>query len=203
MAAQDLTTLANVRAFIQKPSGSTEQDTVISSLITSASDVINANIARFLPAESAAAKTFVWRGGPLCLHPYFLRSASSVVTDTESGVTISGTSTTVSSSDYRLRASPPSNAGVYRWLRFPNDSYGTYGGVEREVTVTGDWGFASYATLPGDVVHWATVTVATWLRRDVSAFSTTLRLEEDRLERPDILPTAVVRGLAHYRLRTP
>lgn len=202
MAAQDLTTLANVRAFIQKPTGSTEQDAIISTLITSASDVINANIARFLPAEAAATKTFLWRGGPLCLHPYFLRSASSIVSDTESGATVTGTSTTVATGDYRLRASPPTISGIYRWVRFPNDSFNTYGGGEREITITGNWGFADYASLPGDVVHWATIAVATWLRRDVSAFSTTLRLEEDRLERPDILPTAVVRGLNHYRLRS-
>jgi hypothetical protein len=123
----------------------------------------------------------------LSLHPYFLREVTDVSLDSD------GTSPlALIEANWRLRPKPPQD-GVYRWLHFP--SYAAPFDGEREVTVTGDWGFE---TVPWDVGHWTIVTVATWLRRDVSAFSTTLRLDEDRLERPDALPSAVMRGLARY-----
>lgn len=186
MAAGDLTTLASVRTFLQKETGDTGQDSELSTLITAASTLINTHVAYFT-AEAATAKTFVWRGGPLSLHPYFLRTASSVVMDPDET-----TSTTLSTSDYRLRPKPP-RLGAYRWLTLPGQTLTP--GYEREITITGDWGLSS---IPADVAHWTNVAVAIWLRRDVSAFSTTLRLEEDRLERPDKLPTAVSAGLARY-----
>lgn len=186
-SGDDLTTLAAVRRFLQKnDSTNTTQDTVIQELITRASDQINHTIA-FFPAQTAATKTFVWRGGPLSLWPYFLGTVTSVTLDTETSYT-----TTVATDNYRLRPKP-AHEGVYRWLTFPGYTVTT--GAEREVTIVGDWGFS---TIPERVEHWAIVTVATWLRRDVSAFSTTLRLDEDRLERPDALPSAVVRGLSRY-----
>jgi hypothetical protein len=43
------------------------------------------------------------------------------------------------------------------------------------------------------------VTVALWLKRDVSAFSRTFNLDEGRTERPDALPSAVTAILAPYR----
>jgi hypothetical protein len=187
MAAGDLTSLAAVRAFLQKNDATnTTQDAVISSLITRASTQINRTIAYF-PAETAATKTFVWRGGPLPLHPYFLRTATTITLDTETSYT-----TVATSDNYRLRPKPSPDS-VYRWIDFP--SYTIRAGYEREISILGNWGFV---TTPADVEHWAIVTVATWLRRDVSAFSTTLRLDEDRLERPDALPSAVIRGLAWY-----
>lgn len=186
-SGEDLTTLAAVRRFLQKNDATnTTQDTVIQELISRASDQINQTIA-FFPAQTAASKTFVWRGGPLSLWPYFLGTVTSVTLDTETSYT-----TTATSDNYRLRPKP-AREGVYRWLTFP--SYSVTPGLEREITIVGDWGFT---TIPDRVEHWAIVTVATWLRRDVSAFSTTLRLDEDRLERPDALPSAVVRGLSRY-----
>lgn len=190
-ADYDLTSLEAVRAFLQKNSGATYQDEVLQDLITAASSLINTQVARFLPTEDAATKTFIWRGGPLPLHPYFLRSVDTITYGTTNGADGSALSAT----DYRLRPMPAPQ-GVYRWLHFPG--YLTYPSPdsEVEVTVTGDWGFE---TIPADVQHWATVTVSIWLRKDVAAFSSTLRLEEDRLERPSMLPSAVEAGLARYK----
>lgn len=183
----DLTTLAAVRRFLQKNDATnTTQDQIIQELITRASTQINRTIAYF-PAEVAASKTFVWRGGPISLHPYFLGTVTTATLDTDTSST-----TLVAAANYRLRPKP-SPTGLYRWLTLP--SYTITPGTEREVTIVGNWGFT---TIPADVGHWTIVTVATWLRRDVSAFSTTLRLDEDRLERPDALPSAVVRGLSWY-----
>jgi hypothetical protein len=50
-----------------------------------------------------------------------------------------------------------------------------------------------------DLTHACIVTVAIWLKRDVSAFSRTFNLDEQRTERPDALPSAVARMLAQYR----
>jgi len=185
-AVVELASLRDVRGFLQKTGTDNVQDDIIQQLITRASETINRNVAEFLPVENDTAKTFVWRGGPLSLHPYFARDVTAVSLDTDT------TATVLDETDWRLRPKPPRD-GVYRWIHFPGHAAQFAG--EREVTVTGDWGFE---TVPPDVAHWAIVTVATWLRRDVSAFSTTLRLDEDRLERPDALPSAVMRGLARY-----
>ncbi len=187
MSVVELTTLADVREFLQKQGTDTTQDGVIQHLITRASETINRQVGVFLPAETDVDKTFVWRGGPLALQPYFARDVTAVSLDSDRTSPLA-----LEESGWRLRPKPPRD-GVYRWLTFP--SYAAPFDGEREVTVTGDWGFE---TVPWDVAHWTIVTVATWLRRDVSAFSTTLRLDEDRLERPDALPSAVMRGLARY-----
>jgi hypothetical protein len=53
--------------------------------------------------------------------------------------------------------------------------------------------------VPPNVEQAAIITVATWLRRDVSAFSTTFDLDEQKVERPEALPSAVTRMLAPYK----
>jgi hypothetical protein len=66
----------------------------------------------------------------------------------------------------------------------------------RQVEVTATWGWTS---VPADVEHATIVTTGIWLRRDVSAFSTTYVLDEDRVERPESLPSAVRAMLGPYR----
>ena len=188
----DLTTRAAVREFLHKNNADTVQDEVIDSLITRASAAIGHEIARFLPAETGS-KTFLWRGGPLGLHPYFARTVTAVSLDSDAS-----SPTVLTASDWRLRGKPAGD-GVYRWLHFPAYQQFYVVGAVSEVTVTGNWGFASLSEVPADVQHWAIVTVATWLRRDAAAFSTTFRLDDERLERPEALPSAVRAGLAHYR----
>lgn len=184
----DLTTLAEVRAYLQKGSGDTDQDTLVSSLITRASKAIENYTGREFNPVTSTARTFIFDNGPLLsLAPYDLRAPSSVVV----GVETSGSNTTVAAADYSLRPQP-SRDGTYRWIRFS----GQRGYPNCQVTVTGTWGFAA---VPDDVKQWAIVTVALWLRRDVAAFESTFSLDEDRLERPSALPAAVRAGLAQYR----
>jgi hypothetical protein len=63
------------------------------------------------------------------------------------------------------------------------------------VTVTGTWGFPA---VPEDVKHWCKVTVAEWMRKDVSAFTTTFNIDAQRFDVPSELPAAAKAGLAHY-----
>lgn len=183
----DLTTLAAVRSFLQKGTTETGQDVIIGSLITRASRLIEAETGREFTPTTGQARTFVHREGRL-LQVGDLRSVTSIVLDTQLAAS---SQTTLASTDYALRPKPARD-GIYQWVRLP----GYPGVVDREVTITGDWGFA---TIPDDVAHACIVTVAIWLRRDVAAFERTFSIEEDRLERPQALPSAVRSGLAHYR----
>lgn len=198
LATNALISLDEARGFIQKNEEETEQDEEIIRLINSASEEIQNHTRReFAPAgEYGEDRVFVYVGGRyLDLAPYDLRAVEAVTlaTDLESPVKLT-------KDEWRLRPMPARD-GVYQTIRLlslPEDTRITLpeGETQFEVTVTGEWGFAE---VPEDVKHWCKVTVATWLRKDVAAFSTTLRLEEDRLERPDALPTAAVRGLCKYR----
>lgn len=206
MAPQDLTTTNAVRAFLQKQSADTAQDSIIASLITRASDaILNYAGREFAPATTAQARTFAYTGsGFLDVAPFDLRAVTAIAYDPDVS------STTLSSENYRLW---PYHApdGVYTAIELnlgglgattcENDTGRTAGPNwrDRQVRVTGNWGFAE---IPEDVQHWAIVAVSVWLRRDVAAFERTFSLPEDRLERPMLLPSAVMAGLAHWR-RTP
>lgn len=199
MASTDLTSLAAVRAFLQKPTADTNQDAEISTLITAASTAIMRWTGReFAPAVTSTARIFAYKGGGILdLAPYDCRSVSAVVLDTDLGAS---DQTTLETTDFALRPLPVRD-GVYQWLRLPNhgvaDSPGRF--PERQVTVTGTWGFAA---VPENVAHACIVTVAIWLRRDVAAFSTTFSINEDRLERPEAMPSAVIGLLSPYRRPT-
>lgn len=184
----DLTTLEEVRAYLQKGDGDQNQDSMLSSLITSASAAIERHTRREFTPVSSTARTFIFdSGSQLSLAPYDLRAATSVVVGTEAN----GPSRTIASTGYSLRPRPARD-GLYRWIVFT----GERGYPDCQVTVTGTWGFAE---VPADVKHWTIVQVALWLRRDVAAFESTFSLDEDRLERPMALASAVRGGLAPYR----
>lgn len=194
MAVADyaLTTLAAVRSHLQKQSSDTGQDAVIESLIDAASWTIIQRYGKFAPVETAVTKKFDWDGGHrLSLFPYYLRSATTVVLDTDQSST-STLSAAVSVNDYALRPKSPLD-GVYKWLRLPNHQVNV--DLEREVSITGDWG---YATVPADVAHACVITVAEWLRRGVQAFGTGFTSEEDAGLAPAGLPMAAKRLLAPY-----
>lgn len=191
MAAGDLTTLANVRAFLQKNTNDTAQDSVIQQLITRASAAAEAYCSREFHATANTTRTFNYLGGgSLFLAPYEARSISQLRWDTDTT-----SPTTASSTDYWLDGIGP----TYQTLMLPSLSVtDTPGRVSRRtVEITGSWGFE---TVPYDVEHAVIVTVAMWLRRDVAAFSTTFSIDEQRLERPEALPSSVRGLLAPYRL---
>jgi hypothetical protein len=197
--ATELTSLAAVREFLSKQGGDTGQDEVLQSLISRASAAVMRHCRReFAPVTTAETRRFTWRGGPLRLAPYDLRAVDEIVLDPASSYP-----TTLAATEYDLMPQP-TPYGVYRWVRpygaafntprtFTTANYGVQADY-RMVDITGDWGFAE---VPAEVEHWTIVTVASWYRRDVSAFSTVFRIDEERLERPEELPSAVVAGLAH------
>ena len=195
VANYGLTSLASVREFLQKNPTEIEQDLILERLIERASKLMMGYCKReFAPATATSEeREFVYTGGEvLDLAPYDLRSVTSIEIDTDTSDPI-----VIDSADYFLRPKPAVDS-VYQQVRLPGygvtDSPGKV--TEREVTIDGDWGFAS---VPDDVVHWCILTVAIWARRDVSAFSTTFSIDEDRLERPESLPSAVRAGLSHWR----
>lgn len=205
MAAGDLTDLATVREFMQKGATGTEteQDALITDVITRASRVIQRTYTRiFVPAETNASHTFVWRGrGWLSLSPWYARSVTAVQLDPDLS-----SPTNLSAGDWSIEPDPAED-GVYTHLRFPGQTFTGYSNLElqddlvessyyRRVRLTGDWG---YTAVPDDVKHWATVTVVEWIRKDVSAFSTAFDPNEDRLDRPEAIPYAAQRGLLAYK----
>jgi hypothetical protein len=191
MAAIDLATLADVRAFLQEPAGDTQQDAIISPLITRASRIIIRWAGReFAPKADGATRVVTYHGGGyLDLAPYDLRAATTVTLDSDQPSPIALTAGT----DYLLRPAAAVD-GVYQAMRLP--TYLTAPSEGRAVTIIGNWG---WPTVPEDVAHACIVTVAIWLKRDVSAFSRTFNIDEGRTERPQALPSAVIDMLAPYR----
>lgn len=188
MAAADLCTLEDVRLFLGKDDSDTSQDAVIASLISRASLAIMRDCQReFAPASSSAARVFRYSTpGRMSLAPYEARTVTLVRMDSDQASPV-----TLTASQYRLWPVPAPD-GTYLTVLFD----GTEGSSssawrDRIVEVTGTWGMAA---VPEDVRHACVVTAATWFRRDVAAFSTTFKLDEDRVERPEVLP-AQVRGL--------
>ena len=197
MAAADLTTLSNVRSFIQKQTADTGQDTVISSLITHASNLISRHTQRQFIAETGASKVFEWeftsRPHFLSLAPYELRTLTSATVDTDTSST-----TVLTSDEYRFWPKPAPD-GTYLGILLNPFSLGSTPArwwPRREITIVGDWGTSA---IPDEITHWANVTVAIWLRRDVSAFESTFNIDEQLVERPQALPSAVKGGLESWR----
>lgn len=193
-----LVSLEEARAFLQKDEGEAEQDSVISWLINAASQqIINHTGREFAPKGTIAEeRTFAYIGSRhLDLWPYDIREATGVILGTDLAVPVE-----LAPDAWRLRPLP-AKGGVYQKLRLPHIT--NYDGLpteEFEVKVKGLWGFS---TVPDLVKHWCKVTVAIWLRKDVAAFSRTLALDDDRLEVPDGLPSAVIRGLIDYTRKPP
>lgn len=191
-----LTSVDAVKDFAQITD--TAQDPIIWQLIRRASAAIMAypGVPQFRPTRTGSY-AFIHSGGTqLDLSPYALRAATSVQIDTD---TTSPTDL-VEETDYHLRPEPPVE-GVYTSLRVPSlgeldTRRSTSRSIEREITVTGDWG---YQTIPYDVEHAAIVTVTEWLRRHVQAFGTTLNTEAGILDRPEAIPHSVRAVLRRYR----
>jgi hypothetical protein len=193
MAATDLTTVAAVRAFLQKQTVDVNQDAVVASMITAASvEIMRVTSREFAPATDGASRDFEYEGGGfLSFGSYDLRTLTSVLIDVDESP-----ATTLVSTEYRLFPQPARD-GVFTALRLaPYILSSRTRWQQRLVRVTGDWGFES---VPEPVENACIVTVATWLRRDVQAFSSTFNIDEGRVERPEALPEQAVRMLAPYR----
>ena len=202
MAYPDLCSLADVRAFLQKPSSDTAQDAIIGQLISRASLAIMRYTEReFISSTpgssgSPVTRTFEFelqRQGWVDLSPYDAQSGTitSVILDPDIS-----TPRTLTSAEWRA-APVPAADGVTTALRVIPLAFGGYHRFkDRQIQVSAQWGFP---TVPVDVVHAAVTTTSVWLCREVSAFSTTFRLDEDRVERPESLPSHVRAALSPYR----
>lgn len=189
LAQLDLTTVDNVRAFLQIPGGDDEQDLVIADLVTRASRLIEQTAGReFAPRPDTVTRQFNYRGGGLIdLAPFDLRGVENI-TDYADGLT--GSPVTLTATDYLLE--PASTVhGTYTAVCLPRA-----GRRRRRVAITGLWGMPD---VPADIEDACIKTVALWLRRDVSAFSRTFNLDEGRTERPDALPAAASAAIRPYR----
>lgn len=149
MAAQDLTTLAQVREHQQRTdSSNTTQDALIEDLITVASDLIMEHTQReFAPTAASTARTYRYDGrGVLNLAPDDARSVTLVRIDTDGD-----SPTTLAATQYKLWPTR-SKHGVYSHLHLvgvpgvgvTTESYPVY----REVEVTATWG---WSTIPKPV----------------------------------------------------
>jgi hypothetical protein len=194
VAAYDLCTVAQVKEFLQK--SDTGQDDLLQAVLTRASKaILNYTGREFSPTTASAARAFSYEGGgAMSLAPYDLRSVTSIVIDSDTTSPV-----TLETTDYVLQPKPAKD-GVYGWLLLPNHDiekpYAIF--AQREVTVTGAWGFAA---IPEDVRHWAIQTTVAWFRKDIAAFSSAYAQDEQAAERPEALPRSVVMGLSHYRRR--
>lgn len=203
MAAQDLCTLSDVRAFLELPQADTGRDTLITNTITPISDAIARYCQREFVATASATRRFRLDVGSLKLDlaPYDLRTASSVTLHPETASPL----TLTAISNYQLH---PITApySVYTAVRFagnqPNlfqsDSARYFGYAQ--VDIAGAWGFAS---VPADVKQAAIIAVASAVRKDIPSLDLA-DFSEPRQLAPDrpinyALPAASLRMLGPFR----
>lgn len=166
LTAANLCSLDGVRERMQKKVTDTAQDDMILRFIPQASrQIMRWTEREFAPAMSAAARVFEWprTGSFLSLAPYDLRAVTSIQVDTDLPDPI-----TLTVDEYRLWPKPAKD-GVYLALRLHplNMRVGVIPWANREVTVTGDWG---WTVVPDDVISAAEATVVHWLTVNVAAF---------------------------------
>ena len=204
MAAQDLCSLSDVRAFLELPAADTGRDTLISNTITPISDAITRYTQREFIATASATRTFRLDVGQLKLDlaPYDLRTATTVTLHPEQASPITLTATT----QYQLQP-VTSLYGTYLSIRlagnlanlFQSDSARYFGYAQ--LSIAGAWGFAS---IPTDVKQAAIIAVASAIRRDVPAMDMGDMLADPRQMGPDrpinyALPAASLRMLSSYK----
>lgn len=202
MAANDLCTLAEVRAFLELPSADTARDTLINTTITAISAAIQQYTQRELYPKGTATRIFKLPVGHYVLPvtPFDLRSVTTVK------LHVDETAVTVASADRQLQ---PINDpdGMFSAVQFStqiaelwNSNSARYFGYSR-VEIIGAWGPAS---IPVDVKQACVIAVAAALRRDVPNLDLGDVLSDPRELGPVrptnyALPSASLRLLSPYR----
>lgn len=169
MATYDLCTTTQVRTDLEITSAT--HDTLIASLVSSASVAIMRRCQREFAGQTASATRDVraqsrW----IDLAPWDLRSATSIIIDP------AGDNTTLSSTDYQL-VSAPHGSGSYiavelsRYVAMPTaiSKFGAY-----VVRVAGAWGAWTTATVPDDVRRACIITVGSWMDRAAAEYGADL-----------------------------
>jgi hypothetical protein len=209
MAAQDLVTLEDVRTHLQLQTAETEQDEVISLLITRSSKAITRHCGReFAPPVDSATRRF--RVLPdrhldglyaVSLAPYDLRAATAVKLHPETAAPL----TLTAGVDYLTEPINPVD-GVYTDLQLRPASL-TWTSTACQnfgfayLDVTGSWGFEE---VPEDVKHACTLATVAALRENVQAFGGALQPNSlgEGVNDPVALPPGV-RGLLARYVRSP
>ena len=204
MAAQDLCSLSDVRAFLELPAGDTGRDTLISATITPISDAIARYCDREFVATASATRTFTLPVGQrvLDLAPYELRTVTTLRLHPEEA----SPETLTATQDYQLLPMPTRH-GTYLKVRFSADLTTLHDGDSAkyfgysQVSIAGAWGMSA---VPADVKQAAIIATASSLRRDVPALDLGDVLAEPRQMTPDrpvnyALPAASLRMLGPYR----
>ena len=195
MAATDLITLEDARAFLQKQVGQTATDDVLADLVTRASGMIGRYCdVRFLPVETSTSRLFLWDGGSvISLAPFVAQSVTSVILDygEASQFDVSG----------GFRGGPePQTDGVYYFVELDFRFIPAYTGAfsSRRARVTGTFG---YPDVPVEVQQACCVTVADWYRGRVAAFNTAFQDagEQSAPRGPEALPQAAWRLLEPFK----
>jgi hypothetical protein len=183
LAAQDLCSLADVRAAEEAPSADTARDPLVGTLITAASDAIMDEFDReFAPATASATRRVRIDSYSLSLAPWDLRTVASFSLHPESSSPV----TLAAGTDYELLpVGAPS--GTYTSIRFS----GYLGNLLTSETafrmghaladISGAWGFA---TVPPVVNRACVLTVLAWIRRDVSALGLSNEFEGNPVASP-------------------
>jgi hypothetical protein len=211
----ELTDLATVRSHLELPASDTSRDALITTLIEQASSVIYRHCGReFKKPTPDVEEARIIRVDPerrfgrlgyyfVDLYPYDVRSITSaelhygaadqqnLVVGTDIVVEPLATATPTSPYPHVL-LSP--NLVVATGTAWANFGYA-------DLRITGLWGWPQ---MPKDVDYACVVTVASWLRRDVTEFA--LEMGDARGLAPEApatfaLPMAAVRVLEHYRRR--
>jgi hypothetical protein len=204
MAAQDLCSLSEVRAFLELPASDTGRDTLITSTITPISDAIARYCDREFVATGSATRVFTLPVGHrvLELAPYELRTVTTLRLHPEEAQPETLTAT----QDYQLLPLP-TRFGTYLKVRFSADlttlhdsDTAKYFGYS-QVSIAGAWGMS---TIPTDVKQAAIIATASAIRRDVPALDLGDVLADSRQLTPDrpinyALPAASLRMLGPYR----
>lgn len=197
-SAPSLVTVAQVRAYLDKPVGDTAQDSIIADLIVRASQqILKYTDREFVLADGGSnprTRTHLvqgyWRTRVVPVGDMAAAPTAVAVQDYDGAVIATlNVSTDLETRPLVRRAWEPITHLYMRSTAPLLDP--TY-----RIQVTGTYGFPS---VPADVQQATIVTVGTWLRRDVSAFSQTFALDEARIERPQALPQAVQRILDAWR----
>lgn len=203
MAAGDLCSRSEVRAFLELPAADTGRDSLVDTTITAISAAITQYAQREFTPTASATRRFELPVGNLSLDlaPYDLRTVSTLSLHPEEAAPDALTAI----SDFQLEpvAAPH---GVYTRVRFSslttlfNSDSARYFG-RTQVEIAGAWGFAA---VPNDVKQAAVIAVASSLRRDVPALDLGDVLDDPRQLGPDrptnyALPAASIRMLSPYR----
>lgn len=202
-SAQAFITVDDVKEYLGRKDTDPSQDAVLQRIVNGACKQIHSYTGREWVSTlnpNPGGKDFPLRPG-FTGYGYVSFGRSQCQVGSITGVQIdtdTPTPTDVPSTQYSAQ---PINAdwGVWTGLQLYTYASGnvlrTGAGIQRRVTVSARWGWAS---VPDDVIEAALITAATWLRRDVQTFSQQANLEEEHLQRPRAIPSQACDLLQEY-----